>query len=92
MFEFISRVDPDHLYRHLLQLEGIRHPIDTPQALDIAADYIHTELQSYGVNVREQLFTVDGFDGAFRNIEGWLGDETQPACAGYLAHPPGFGR
>lgn len=77
--DLLARIDPEQIYRHLLHLEGVRHPIDAPAALDIAADYIHTQLLSYGVRVAEQPFSVEGFDGVFRNIEGALGDENQPA-------------
>jgi hypothetical protein len=78
--EILERVDAERLYQHVARLEGVRHPLDTPQALDVAADYLHTEMASYGIGVREQVFRVDGFDGAFRNIEGWVGDEAAPAA------------
>lgn len=78
--EILNRVDPERLYRHVARLEGVRHPIDTPHALNAAADYLRAELASYGVSAREQVFHVDGFTGAFRNIEGWVGDEAAPAA------------
>jgi Zn-dependent M28 family amino/carboxypeptidase len=56
-------------------LEGTRHPIDTPERLKDAADYIHDEFENYGLHVSEQVFGLKGFDGSFRNIEGSLNDE-----------------
>jgi hypothetical protein len=78
--ELIGCVDVERLYRHVLQLEGERHPLTAPQGLAAAADYIEARLRDYGVNVREHVFTVTGYDGAFRNIEGWLGDADAPAA------------
>lgn len=77
----IDSVDIERLYRHVLKLEGERHPVNTPEALLAAADYITTELHSYGVAVRRQLFSVPDYHGPLYNLEGWLGDESRPAAA-----------
>jgi hypothetical protein len=76
-----GRVDIERIYRHVLALEGLRHPLDAPDRLKWAAGYIRSELERYGVPVRLQEFYVDGFDDVFYNVEGWLGDEALPAAA-----------
>ena len=75
----LARVDVERLYRHVLRLEGVKHPIDTPEKLREAADYIHAELVSYGLPVRFQEFQVEGWDDTFRNVEGTIGDSDEPA-------------
>lgn len=74
------QVDIERLYRHVLRLEGERHPIRSPQQLDAAADAILAELKSYGMDVRVHEFQVSGFPATFRNIEGWIGDPAAPAA------------
>jgi len=74
----VSQVDSERMYKHVLKLEGIRHPIDTPQALNEAADYIRLEFEQYGLSANEQEFKVEGFEGAFKNIEAVIGDEAGP--------------
>jgi len=57
-----------------LRIEGVRHPIDTLEKLNDAADYIRSEFENYGLRVKDQEFKVEGFDATVRNIEGALGD------------------
>ncbi len=75
----LKQVDVERLYRHVLKLEGPNHPIDYPEKLNQAADYIHSQLRQYRVAVRFQEFQVPGYPYTFRNVEGWLGNETEPA-------------
>ena len=77
--EILKKVDTERIYQHVFKLEGIKHPIDTPEELRKAADYIYAEMESYGLSVRAQEFQLEGWDDTFRNIEGWIGDENQPA-------------
>ncbi len=77
--EILNRVDTERMYQHVLRLEGVKHPIDTPEKLREAADYIRSEMESYGVSVCAQEFQIEGWDDTFRNIEGWIGDEDEPA-------------
>jgi hypothetical protein len=76
----LDRVDTERLYRHVLRLEGVRHPIDAPGRLREAAGYIRAELAGYGLPVRFQEFRVEGWDDTFRNVEGWIGDPGAPAA------------
>ncbi|MFZ5918216.1 MAG: M28 family peptidase [Chloroflexota bacterium] len=78
--EILQRVDTERLYQHVLRLEGVRHPIDTPEKLKEAADYIYAEMESYGLPVRAQAFRLADWDDTFYNIEGWLGDKDEPAA------------
>ena len=73
--QIVQQVDAERIYQHILRIEGTRHPIDTPQKLNDASDYIRSEFENYGLRVNEQEFKVEGFDAPFRNIEGVLGDE-----------------
>ena len=76
--DVVGRVDGERLYKHVFRFEGARHPIDAPEELNEAADYIHSEFEQYGLAVREQEFKVEGFDGTFRNVEGLIDDEGGP--------------
>lgn len=76
----LARVDIERIYQHVLKLEGIKHPIDSPDKLREAGDAIYAELASYGLPVRAQAFRLDGWDDTFRNIEAWIGDEAEPAA------------
>ena len=55
---------------HIERLSGIRHPNTGPRGLSAAADYIGEQLHEVGAVVSEHFFTVDGFRGKFRNVEG----------------------
>ncbi|MHA2033477.1 MAG: hypothetical protein ACW99Q_29250 [Candidatus Kariarchaeaceae archaeon] len=37
--KLIQNVNAENLYHHILQLQGIKHPLDTPNDLSKAADY-----------------------------------------------------
>ncbi len=76
--DVLNRVDGERIYKHVLELEGTRHPIDAPQKMNEVADYIHSEFKRYGLTVNEQTFSVAGFEGSFRNVEGLIGDEVGP--------------
>ena len=76
--DVLNRVDGERIYKHVLELEGTRHPIDAPQKMNEAADYIYSEFKRYGLAVNEQAFSVEGFDGSFRNVEGLIGDGVGP--------------
>lgn len=78
--DILDRVDIERIYQHVLKLEGIKHPIDTPEKLHQAGDYILHELSNYGVATRAQEFRLDGWNDIFRNIEGWIGDLAEPAA------------
>jgi len=71
----VSQVDAEKIYQHVLALEGTRHPIDAPEKLDEAANYILSEFKNYGLEIHDQEFKVEGLDTTFRNVEGAIGDE-----------------
>lgn len=72
--EIINAVDMENIYLHIKNLEGVRHALDTPDKLNEAADYIKSQMEKLGINVREQQFKLNGYDDTFRNIEGWVGN------------------
>jgi len=70
--KLIEQIDVERLYQHILNIEGVRHPIDNPDLLDAVADYLIYEFEEYGLKVIEHIFELDGFDQKFRNIEGLI--------------------
>ena len=80
---------------HLERLSGVRHPNTGPRGLSAAADYIGEQLREVGAVVSEHFFTVDGFRGKFRNVEGVInaGSTTNECviCAHYdtVCNSPG---
>jgi pimeloyl-ACP methyl ester carboxylesterase len=62
----LEGVSIDRIRNHIKVLEGIRHPQAAPEALERAADYIRSFLQSLGYEMTEQLFKED--DREFRNV------------------------
>lgn len=70
--KLIKQIDVERLYQHILNIEGVRHPIDNPELLDAVADYLKYEFEMYGLKVTEHIFQIDGFDQKFRNIVGFL--------------------
>jgi hypothetical protein len=63
---FREAVFADRIRSHIKALEGVRHPMTAPDALERAADYITESLRSLDYEVSEHRFTDNG--GLFRNI------------------------
>ena len=66
----IESVDIERLYKHVLNIEGLRHPLDDSEMLDIVGDYLSYEFEEYGLVTKEHIFQIGDFDQKFRNIEG----------------------
>ncbi len=64
----LQAISADHIRTHIAALEGVRHPVTAPQALERAADYIKDQLTACGCEVSEQHFEDDG--QSYRNILG----------------------
>jgi len=62
----LKTVSIDRIRTHIDALEGVRHPLTAPEALERAADYIRISLQSLGYEMAEHRFVEDGRD--YRNI------------------------
>jgi hypothetical protein len=82
----ITRAEPENLYRTVYELQGIKHPVETPAALDAAGDDIAARMRACGFRVREQAFTIEGWDAPFRNIEGSIGPVGERPAAVLMAH------
>ena len=78
--KILEQVDTEQMYQHVLNLEGIKHPLDTPEKLKEAADYIYSTLKGYGASIRMQEFQLEGFPDPLINVEGWIGDKNDPAA------------
>lgn len=61
-----QKVGTDRIRRHIRTLEGVRHPLAAPAALEQAADYIKEAFAALGYEVGEQLFPDGG--RPFRNV------------------------
>lgn len=63
---FRESVSIDHIRSHIRALEGERHPLTSPMALEQAADYISNSLRFLGYEITEHSFLDNG--RPFRNI------------------------
>jgi len=64
----IQEISRGKIETHIQKLEGIRHPVYAPKALEKAAVYIWENLQAYGLEMSWHHFTED--DQSYRNILG----------------------
>ena len=64
--ELLQHVSVDRIREHIHVLEGVRHPVAAPEALERGADYICATLQSLTYRVEPYLFSYDGRQ--YRNI------------------------
>lgn len=72
--KLIEKVEIEQLYKHILHIEGVKHPINGLDKLNETADYIKNQFENYGLKVKEQTFKLEEFDLIFRNIEGYMED------------------
>ena len=92
-----ATVSRERISKHIEALNGIRHPNTAPKRLNATADYIRKRLSDVGAAAGEHFFTVDGFPGVFRNVEGVIhADATEQEwviCAHYdtVCNSPGAG-
>lgn len=63
---FSKTADVDRIRDHIRALEGVRHPLAGPEALDRAADYVADCLATLGYEVTEHPFPDNG--RLFRNV------------------------
>jgi len=84
--EIINQVNSENLYKTVYDLEGVKHPVENQEALDKAADYIGCQMKKSGLNVREQIFHIEGWDTPFRNVEGSIGPVEEKPAAVIVAH------
>jgi len=73
-----NEVETENIFQHILNTEGEKHPLYSPENLEACADYILSELKSYGITTGVHEFKVDGFDHTFRNVEGFIGEGAGP--------------
>lgn len=64
--EALAAVSAERIGKHIMRLEGIRHPAVAPAALQQARLYIHDTLQCLGYPVEQQRFAYQG--GEFANV------------------------
>jgi hypothetical protein len=79
--KLIQNVNAENLYHHILQLQGIKHPLDTPNDLSEAADYTTNVMKKFGVVTSKQPFKIKGMEDDYYNVVGYLHsepDQTEP--------------
>ncbi|MCI0519890.1 MAG: M28 family peptidase [Chloroflexi bacterium] len=81
-----NKAQSENLYQTVYHLEGMRYPVESPEALDQAGGRIASQMRAHGLDVREQLFYIDGWKRPFRNIEGSLGPVGEKPAAVLTAH------
>ena len=74
----LKEVNLENIYKHVMNLEGIRHPIQNFTHLDQSKEYIVKSLESCGIKTDQQIFQLQPFSQEFSNIEGFLGDSMSP--------------
>jgi len=63
---FRGRVSSERIGSHVRALEGVRHPVAAPEALEQGADYLAESLRALGYQMSEHLFQDNG--STFRNV------------------------
>lgn len=81
-----SKAQSENIYQTVYHLEGMRHPVESPEALDRAADTIAAQMREARLNVRQQAFYIEGWARPFRNIEGSIGAVNEKPAAVLIAH------
>ena len=56
----LAQISADRIREHIRALEGVRHPVTAPEALQRAEDYIHAYLRALPYQVELHPFTLDG--------------------------------
>lgn len=64
--QLLDGVSVTRIREHIKQLEGVRHPVTAPEALERAADYILSTLQTLSYEITVHSFSDD--DRRYRNI------------------------
>ena len=64
--QLLEGVSVHRIRSHIQALEGVRHPLAAPEALERAADYIEASLQALGYEMTDQPFSEGG--RGYRNI------------------------
>jgi len=74
----LGSADPKRLRAHVAALEGERHPVSSPDALDAAAQYIELELRAVGLDAKRVPFVFRGtsYDNVVATKPG--GDTSRP--------------
>ncbi|HZR46169.1 MAG TPA: M28 family peptidase, partial [Candidatus Manganitrophaceae bacterium] len=67
----LSEISEEQIFRHLRSLEGVKHPVATPQALRAAADYLLDQMKSFGLDVIEEEIEGEA-EHPFTNVIGRL--------------------
>lgn len=58
--------DVERIRGHVRALQGVRHPVVAPEALERAADYVAVHLAAFGCEMSDHLFPDDG--RLYRNV------------------------
>ena len=65
----LEQISLAELYKNVQKIECVKDPIFHFKELNLVGDLIHKKFDELGLKVSEHKFSLEGFDGAFRNIE-----------------------
>jgi hypothetical protein len=74
--QILQSISVENIRGHIQAIEGVRHPVTAPEALERAANYIKGKFESLGYELFEHHFMEDDKD--FRNILGIHRGTRQP--------------
>ena len=66
--QILQTISVERIRQHIQMIEGVRHPVVAPEALERAADYIKQTFETLGYETSEHHFAEDERD--YRNILG----------------------
>lgn len=73
----IENIKIENLYQHVLQVEGVKHPVTNPEKLLQVAEYIKTKFEKFGLQTFEHSFKLEEFPFKFKNIEAFSNDKNK---------------
>lgn len=74
--QILDGVSVNRIRSHIRALQGVRHPLAAPEALERAADYIRDSLRATGCELSEHRFSEEGRE--FRNVIATLRGSRHP--------------
>jgi len=78
ILELLEKVKIENLYQHILNLHYERCPINSPDNLERAGNYIIQKFKDFNLSTEKQVFKINGSDNEYYNIIGNLGVNAKP--------------
>jgi Zn-dependent M28 family amino/carboxypeptidase len=78
IIHLLNKVKIENLYKYILNLHYERCPVNSPENLELAGNYIIQKLKEFNLSVEKQIFKIKGSDTEYYNIIGNLNVKTKP--------------